>query len=722
MVDKTAKRINKRSKNKTCKNEPYQTYKPFEKQLGLDFKNNKLNEELIIPQLKNQLLKDLKKAVNLHNVKPSDNFYDYINQRWLDNSFDNNNYKYLVQYDNFRVVQENVYGELLKILDDFLKNETDKSKFKQSMINFIGSLDLSNDERKTDRIVGDYITKIQDLQKNTNNLWKLMAMLNENEIVSWGAPFVWKVIPDDKNADFFKTYIGCPKLTLNNINLYFEVTTASDKNYLKEYNKYISDLFENSLGTNHPYDCKNVYLCEQKIVNALGCLDDKIKTVGTYNVVSTNDSLNKYGFNWPEIAKQLGYKKMPKSFVTPSLLYLKCMSKTLSDEWTSKEWETYFVYIYIRQVERWTKNGRKITHKFQTEFVRGGQYDIPDDVLNILPIGYAFPTFLNNEYIKKFNNVDNIIYAKGLSEDLTEVFKRMVNSSNWLQKQTKLKALEKLDKFKINVGSDLQKELYPVFDFKDVHPWENITLVSNWRTKMFIELDGKPRCEIPIIDWSVFPPKFLGNQSFIVNAMYTPNKNAIDVPLGYLQKPFVDLDDRGIEYNLAHIGFTLSHEMSHSLDDWGSQYNAYGKLENWWTPQDREHFKKLQVDVIKQYETFAKYDGIDFDAKLSIGEDLADISGLAICTNYLSDFQMKNKDILPIKELSFKVFFVYYAFQQRQKLNKKVIKAQLLTNPHPLDKYRTNVPLSRNKVFRSIYAVKKGDKMWWPSTNKTWEN
>ena len=717
MIDKTIKNKNKNSKNKTCKN-----YEPFEKQLGLDFKKNKLNDELIIPELKKQLLKDLKKAVNIHNVKPNDNFYDYINQRWLDNSFDDNNYKYLIQYDNFRVVQEKVYGELLLIIDDFIKKDTDKSKFKQSMVNFISSLDLTKKHRTTRIILGDYITRIHNLQKNKNNLWNLIAMLNENEIISWGAPFVWKVIPDDKNPAVFKTYIGCPKLTLNNINLYFEVKTNSDKNYLHQYNKYISGLFESSLGAGHKYNCKDVYLCEQKIVNALGCVDEKLKTVGTYNIVSTSDALNKFGFNWDELAKRIGYKETPKSFVTPSLLYLKCMTKTLQDEWNNKEWETYFVYIYIRQMERWTTKGRIITHDFQTKFVQGGQYPVPDDVLNITPIGYAFPIFFNNEYIKKFNNIDNIIYAKGLSEDLKEVFKRMVNSSNWLQKQTKLKALEKLDKFKINVGSELQKEFYPVFDFEDKHPWANITLVSKWRNKMFIELDGKPRRDIPMIDWSVFPAKFLGNQSFIVNAMYTPNKNAIDIPLGYLQKPFIDLDDRGIEYNLAHIGFTLSHEMSHSLDDWGCQYNADGKLQDWWTNQDREHFKKLQEDVLDQYKKFASYDGIDFDPTLSIGEDLADISGLAICTNYLSDFQMKNKDILPIKSLSFSVFFVYYAFQQRQKLNKKVIKAQLLTNPHPLDKYRTNVPLSRNKVFRGIYMVKEGNKMWWPSTNKTWEN
>jgi putative endopeptidase len=162
--------------------------------------------------------------------------------------------------------------------------------------------------------------------------------------------------------------------------------------------------------------------------------------------------------------------------------------------------------------------------------------------------------------------------------------------------------------------------------------------------------------------------------------------------------------------------------MSHSLDDWGSQYDEHGKLNDWWTLEDKKKFKAIQRDVIKQYEVFASYDGIKFDASIGIGEDLADISGLNICMEYLRDFQLKNDDILPIQSLSFRAFFVYFAYQMRQKLSKKAIAAQLKTNPHPLDKYRTNVPLSRIPVFRILYDVKKGDNMWWPSTNRVWED
>ena len=93
---------------------------------------------------------------------------------------------------------------------------------------------------------------------------------------------------------------------------------------------------------------------------------------------------------------------------------------------------------------------------------------------------------------------------------------------------------------------------------------------------------------------------------------------------------------------------------------------------------------------------------------------------MAICDEYLRDFQDKNQDLIPIRALSYEAFYTYYAFQQKQYVGKKAISAQLKTNPHPLDKYRCNVPLSRSEIFRAMFNVKKGDGMWWHNTNTVW--
>ena len=123
---------------------------------------------------------------------------------------------------------------------------------------------------------------------------------------------------------------------------------------------------------------------------------------------------------------------------------------------------------------------------------------------------------------------------------------------------------------------------------------------------------------------------------------------------------------------------------------------------------------------VAQYETFAGYDDIKFDVHMSLSEDLADISGLAICEEYLRDFQDKNEDIAYIRKLSFEAFFCYYAIQARQAIAKKAIAAQLKNNPHPLDKYRVNCTLARLELFKSIYEIGKKDKMYWEASDTFW--
>jgi putative endopeptidase len=330
-----------------------------------------------------------------------------------------------------------------------------------------------------------------------------------------------------------------------------------------------------------------------------------------------------------------------------------------------------------------------------------------------------FNKFLTDEYVKKFENPQAIEFTKILCNDLKIVFRRILERNKWMQPSTKKYALKKLKYFQFVYGKPEKLSEDPDLSYTTIL-YDNMIKTIKWTHDRFIELEGKHTVDIPLMDWTQYPVKMSGTQAYIVNASYTPSKNSIYINLGYIQKPFVDLDERGIEYNLAHLGFTIGHEMSHGFDDMGSQYGADGKLLDWWTKKDKKKYKEIQKDVIRQYEEFARRDGIKFDAEIGIGEDLADISGMSICDEYLRDFQDNNKDLIPIRALSYNAFYTYFAFQQKQMIRKKSISAQLKTNPHPLDKYRCNIPLSRSDIFRSLYNVKRGDGMWWHNTNTIW--
>jgi putative endopeptidase len=704
------------------------TYNTFEDKIEEIFKKNNMDIVSSSYNLEKQIVTNLKKAVNPKNVQPNQDFYSYINDRWIADYELEDEQKYIVQVDDFRLVQHKVYKQLIEIIEDYLKTHNDKKA--KCIKAAYESVKTYNTQADVNKLATNFSNYFDELGKNTNNVWELLAFYNKNEMISWGCPFVWSINPDDKNPKIYRCYLESPQVTLIDIDVYFDdkEDTEEDKKYKTHYRnkyfKYINNIFTIAFGKNHGYNVKDVFDTEVELLNAMACelIPEKNLDPDNYNLVTKEESIKNFNFNWVEMCKQLGFKKIPSSYVTSNINYLLCGTKLLLEKWNSTQWKTYWTFMYLRQMCRWNKEGSENIFEFKGKFVAGQEGILDQTVRQVLTMSYLFNTFLTNEYISRYNNIQAINYVKTMAEDLKTVFTRIIKRNKWMQPKTKSKALKKLENFKLTVGSPELLRDDPLLDYKPDDPWGNSVKMSEWRHERAIELVGKSVIDIPVIDWSQYPIKLVGTQAYVVNASYTPTENGIYIPLGYIQKPFVDLDERGLEYNLSRIGFTIAHEMSHALDDWGSKYDEFGVLNDWWTEKDKKKFQEIQKDVIKQYEVFASYDGIDFDAEPSIGEDIADISGLAICQEYLRDFQLKNEDILPIQSLSFEAFFVYFAVQTRQKISKKAIAAQLKTNPHPLDKYRCNVPLSRTRVFRGIYNVKKGDKMWWHSTNSVWSD
>ena len=719
-IKKLASSLSKEEKTDLCKKMPT-VLEGFQEQFEKDYKAELFKKG----DVQKEIIRDLKKAVSPSKITPQDDFYSYINERWVNESVIDEKYKYIIQVDDFRLTQDKVYRQLLEIVNEYVsKNKSPLAKciknVYQSAIN-----QMSNQEVQVYSQV--ILEQIDNLRQDKSNLWKLLATVNKTEIISWGSPFTWNLNPDSMEPTKFRCFLDPPQLSLVDFNIYIDDGTNLEyKNkYKTRYIKYLNDIFEFSFGKNHGFKPSDVFEVEVKIINAMCCtvIKDKAK-YNEYNRVTCKEALSKFKFDWEAFTTELGFKKAPEFFISSNLNYLLCGTQLLLDEWDSDMFRSYWIYIFIRQQQRFCQEGSEIFFEFQGKFVRGQEEMVSrKEIYPIYPLGFCFNTFLTNQYVEKYQNEQSVNYVRTMAGDLKAVFTRIIKRNKWLQQKTKLKALKKLEKFQLIIAQPVDLVDDPLLDYSDSDIWGNLLKKCEWRLKFAIGLEGKPIVDIPVMDWAQIPPKFVGTQAYVVNACYTPTKNSIYIPLGYIQAPFVDLKERGIEYNLAYIGYTLGHEMSHSLDDWGSQFDENGKMNDWWTPQDKKKFKAIQNDVIKQYEELYARDGITFDASPSIGEDLADISGLNICLEYLRDFQMKNKDELPIKSLSFQAFFVYFAIEQKQKISKKAIAAQLTTNPHPLDKYRTNAPLSRMPLFRAIYNVKKSDKMFWHPTDssRVWE-
>jgi predicted metalloendopeptidase len=717
---KTSRKISN-THNKTLKNKKDLSICP----IGLKKFEDEFSKNISVNQLrksnsekKKEFVKELLTKFAPSKIKAEDDFYDYINYLWLKNVSLEKQQKYIVQVDDFRLAQDKVYRQLNDIILEYIKTHNDK--LSKNLKNFYNSVIKMNPKPYTLKLVKESVQTIDNMI-NDNNPWKLLGFINSDEMLASSAPFVWSLNPDDKDPKIYRCYVSAHQFFLLDLNAYFDdgKDIAYKKHYREEFSRYVKKLFNTLLGPND-YNPNDIFDVEVEIFNALGCADITSGEENTYNKVYADEAMNKYGFDWAEFSKQLGFKTTPNFFITSSLNYLKCGSELFLKNWNSPKWRTYWIFILIRRLARITRDWESITYDFYGKFERGQeQINRSDAVSAALYMSVPFNTFLTNEYVKKYENPQAIEYVKTLCNDLKVVFKRILMRNNWLQPSTKKYALKKLKHFNFVYGKPEGLREDPDLDYGTLL-YDNMQKITEWRKNRFIGLEGKGVIDIPMMDWSQYPVKMAGTQAYIVNASYTPSKNSIYINLGYIQKPFVDLEERGIEYNLAHLGFTIGHEMSHGFDDWGSKYGWDGKLYDWWTPEDKKKYKTIQADVVKQYEEFAARDNIKFDASIGIGEDLADISGMAICDEYLRDYQEKNEDLIPIRYLSYEVFYTYFAFQQRQKVGKKALSAQLKTNPHPLDKYRCNVPLSRSEIFRALYDVKRSDGMWWHNADTVW--
>ena len=702
----------------------------FEENFENYFKNKKNAQQLKNAKyntIGKELISAFKKPIAPKHINPKDDFYTYVNYDWLKEKEKKHKKmkKYYTRVDSFRTLQEKVYYQLIDIVKAYTsENSSHKSHMIQNVYESFLNLDEDSCERHWKKIKQE----LEDTFKN-KTCTDLLIHMNKNEIMAGFCPISFTIITDEKDSQINRCHINAPFLSYYNDELY-ENNDDDDNNkndhgdedeYKRAFNKrfkaFVSSVFELAFGKDgdEMFDPQDVIDVEKQMLDAMNSFDPSVKEAADgYNVVSAKDAHEIYHLNWDELTKGLGFKSAPRFFITDNLNYLHKITGILRENWNSKKWQTYFYYCFFKQMMQFHRAWRPIYFNFFGKFVKGQASMWPQEIFPVFGLSYCFNTFLTEEYIKKYANGAYIKWASNLAYDLKTVFMRIIERNKWMSPKTKKYALLKLQHIRVDMAHPPYLVSDPDITYSKNDAWGNIIACNAWRLNVLIETEGKHYIDLPMVDWSTYF-SLAGNQAYIVNAFYDPTKNNIYLPLAYLQKPFLDGDERGIEYNLAYIGYTIGHELSHSLDDMGSMYDYKGNLFNWWTPHDHKIFQSKVNDVIRQYETFAARDGIKMDGSLSVGENLADISGLAIIQEYLRDYQITDNYIIPIKKLSFEMLFMYIAYQWRSFVSKEAIPTELKINPHPLDKYRANCPLARLELFKSIYQIKKGDGMYWHS-------
>ena len=171
--------------------------------------------------------------------------------------------------------------------------------------------------------------------------------------------------------------------------------------------------------------------------------------------------------------------------------------------------------------------------------------------------------------------------VRAMVDDLTRAFSRRVDALTWMTPETKARAKAKVSTLYVGVGyPDKWIDYGPLQIAKD-DAIGNVERAELFEYRRQLAKLGQP---VDRTEWWMTPQT--------VNAVNLPLQNAMNFPAAILQKPYFD-PGRDAAANYGAIGATIGHEISHSFDDVGSQFDAQGRLANWWTPQDLDHFKRL---------------------------------------------------------------------------------------------------------------------------------
>ncbi|PJM79350.1 M13 family metallopeptidase [Bifidobacterium scaligerum] len=341
---------------------------------------------------------------------------------------------------------------------------------------------------------------------------------------------------------------------------------------------------------------------------------------------------------------------------------------------------------------------------------------------------------VGREYVRRHFPESAKQRMEQLAANLIDAYRVSIANSDWLGETTKNKALEKLSKFTPKIGYTNHWRDYSALSVSaDALLAENAKAANLYETGYQLAKVGKPADKD---EWLMNPQT--------VNAYYEPSMNVIVFPAAILQPPFFDPEAEDAA-NYGGIGAVIGHEIGHGFDDQGSQYDGDGKLNNWWTDEDRKNFEERTKALIEQYNGFVPQQLVEkyaddpskaphVNGALTIGENIGDLGGVNIALKAYAFSLGKaagtitgngDEDGSPaaIKELldtapemdgftGLQRFFLSYASIWRTKNRDELAEQYLQIDPHSPAEFRTNGIASNVDLFYDAFHVSEGDAMW----------
>ena len=297
-------------------------------------------------------------------------------------------------------------------------------------------------------------------------------------------------------------------------------------------------------------------------------------------------------------------------------------------------------------------------------------------------------------YVAKYFPAENKARLQQMVSNIVDAFGKRVDKLDWMAPATRAQAKEKLKTLYVGVGYPDKWKSYDGLKVVLDDAFGNAVRADEFHTAQEIaKLHRKP----DRTEWSM-PPQ-------LVNAVNLPLQNALNFPAAILQPPFYD-PKAPDAVNYGAIGAIIGHEISHSFDDQGAQFDAQGRLRDWWTKQDAEHFKNASSKLVEQYNGYKPFSDLAVNGQLTLSENLADLAGLAAAFD-----AYKAASGTKAGEEGDRQFFIGYAHSWRNKAREAAERRGILTDGHAPAQYRAATVRNLDAWYKA-FDVQPGQKLY----------
>ncbi len=632
-------------------------------------------------------------------VRAQDDFFRHINGKWLDT----------VQmppdkarYGSFDKLRDDSLDQLRTIVDGLAQasdpSDPDQRKIADLYASFMDEAALETLGLKP---LAPEFGRIEALTKKSQ-IPALIAYFNR---IGVSAPYTPQVHQDAKDSTKYVFDLNQDGLGLPDRDYYLQ-DDARFQQIRASYAEYVTKMLELAGDATAARDAKAIIELETALAKIQWTKVDNRDPVKTYNKFPYAQlPALAPGYGWNSYLTASGVMTRTDYLIVSQPTYITGFQKLL-DSTPLPVWKAYFRWRVINDFAPYlSKSFVDENFAFSGKTLRGIEQNRPRWKRGLELLEGAIGEGLGKLYVAKYFPPQSKARMDQLVHNLLAAYAADIDTLDWMGPDTRAKAKQKLAKFNTKIGYPVKWRDYSALKVVRGDLVGDVIRAQVFEYNRNLNKLGKP---IDHTEWDMTPQT--------VNAYYNPEENEIVFPAAILQPPFfnVKADDA---VNYGGIGAVIGHEISHGFDDQGSQYDGDGNLldpPGWFTAADLEQFKARTHALVQQYAAYSPVPGYPLNGELTLGENIADNSGLAIAFKAyrlsLGAAEAPVIDGLTGDQRFFAGWAQVWRGMARDSETIRLIKV----DPHSPTQIRGTVPERNQAAFYEAFGVKPGDKMYLP--------